>query len=260
MKGWKEILKIQYVEVKTGRKQWPTRQSTYVWAVVLIVVWKLRKETEAGSEGGRRQEGGENNRAWKGSCLLFHTLLLKLSPLQEFFWLCPPSGMSSHFLCLHCAQTGLSKASVFPPSKFVSKLKECWRPRQCGRDSADRTHNQHESETPGVDHIQPDIIWILGSGPGRSKDNCSHQPKRFGGCSHSLIWQRSGEIIWINLVCVACLSAFSTDWYPSGVFLTLLSLCVWVLRVASFLGSSFLVFFLHVEFLFRDKRRACVCR
>lgn len=45
-----------------------------------------------------------------------------------------------------------------------SVLKNRWRPRQYGRDSTDKTHTrqhtniQHESETPGVAHIQADTL------------------------------------------------------------------------------------------------------
>lgn len=48
----------------------------------------------------------------------------------------------------------------------------------------------------------------------------------FGGCSYSLIWQQSWEIIWISLVSVACLSGFSADRVPSGMFLCCVR--VWV--------------------------------
>lgn len=95
-------------------------------------VFCLEFEGDWGSRGRRGEGGGQESE--KGSSLLFHTLVLKLSPLQEFSWLCPPSGMPSHFLCLPCAQMGLSDACLLPPSGLTA----LWRtPR--GHASVDAT-------------------------------------------------------------------------------------------------------------------------
>lgn len=97
-------------------------------------VWGRKKKIKGRGDGGRERKP-----------LLFYTLVVKLSPSQEFSWLCPPSGMSSHFLCLCCARTGLSSAPTLPLCSD-STLKKRWRSHKCGQDTSDK------EQTPGEEN------------------------------------------------------------------------------------------------------------
>lgn len=103
--------------------------------------------------------------------------------------------------------------------------------------------------------------WNLGLEEPKTTAVISWTPLR--GCSFSLIWQQSWEIIWISLLSVACLSGFSADWVPSRMFLSVPYVCgcpVCVqLRLFVLPSCSFSACCLHVGLLFWDKRRACVC-
>lgn len=100
------------------------------------------------------------------------------------------------------------------------------------------------------------------SGPGRSKDNCSHQLNFLEGVTIPLYGNRAAksfELVWFLLH--ACLVLVLTEFH-------LVCFCrccvrVWEPRVRLDLFVLPPWFFfsccLHVGFLFGDKRRACAC-
>lgn len=170
--------------------------------------------------------------------------------------------MSSHFLRLPCAQIGLSNASLLPPSALTAFCTNAgghasvWT-RLYWQDA--RKHAAWKRDPRSSPHAARHAlngIWAW-----KKQRQLQSSAELFGGCSYSLIWQQSWEIIWISLVSVECLSGFSADRVPSGMFLCCVR--VWVPCVAwfvcfAFLGSSFSCC-LHVGFLFGDKKSACVC-
>ena len=138
--------------IKKQERNWGISPAAHLCVeicVFLFGIWGkrqgLREEEDRG--GNRDRERERKREKGKGSSLLFYTLVVKLSPLQEFSWLCPPSGMSSHFLCLPWALTGLSSASLLPPSALTA----LWRTAG-GHASADGTlltrHTRQQRDDP----------------------------------------------------------------------------------------------------------------
>lgn len=238
-------------DTKPGRNWGLARQLTWVWKAVFSV-WNLEKETGLGlrEEEEKRREEREGNRKQSavshtgGEVEPLARILLAMSAIWNVESL-PLSALLSNRVVLCLSAPSLCSDST---------LKNRWRPRQYGRDSTDKTH------TPAHNH--PAWKWDPRSSPHPARHTLNgiwawkkqrqlqSSAELFGGCSYSLIWQQSWEIIWISLVSVACLSGFSADWVPSGMFLSLLCACVSVwapcvrfdLFVLPFLVLLFLLF------------------
>lgn len=106
--------------------------------------------------------------------------------------------------------------------------------------------------------------FLHGIWAGKKQRQLQSSAELSGGCSYSLIWQQSWEIIWISLVSVACLSGFSADWVQSCMF-SVPAVWAWecvgaVCGLICLFCHSWFLFSccLHAAFLFRSERRTCV--
>lgn len=189
---------------------------------VVLIVWNLRTETEAGSERGRRQEvgrGGEKEVKRK-PCALSHTAV-EAEPLARILLVLSAIwNVESLPLSVTVLERGCPRACVPPPSSFPAPWR---RPRQWGRGATDSEAGKQDlGRWPHLTGCAR--RGICGPEDAETTEAISWTLQTvFLFPYKAMCW----EIIWISLVGRARLSGFGADWFPSGVFLPLL--CVGVL-------------------------------
>ena len=260
--------------IKKQERNWGISPAAHLCVeicVFLFGIWGkrqgLREEEDRGGNRDREREREREKKEKEAVCCFTH-----------WWWSWAPCKNSPGYVRhLECRVTssvcpGLWRGCPLPPCSLPLLWQRSEEPPEAtpvrtGRywqdTHASRETIQHEKRDPRSSP-RPSRHTLNGIWAWKEQRQLQSSAELFGGCSYSLIWQQSWEIIWISLVSVACLSGFSADWVPSGMFLSLLRACVCGRRVCGliclFCHSWF--FFsccLHVGFVFWDRRRACVC-